>query len=461
MRRIVAGLAAAAAVGVAVQPALATPGPTDAPEYWFDTWHVESLWQRSARGEGITIAEIDTGVNAQLPELRGRVLDGKDFGARGDGQIDRQVDTFGHGTAMASIMVARPGLLGITGLAPGARILPIAVPLGGTTTQDQPDKVPQAIRYAADHGAQIISMSVGGARSPDVDAEPCSDDEQTAIYHALRKGALVIASVGNTGPTDNRIEDPGVCLGVISVGAVDANGQVASFSAREPYLSLVAPGVNVPSLGRVAGQAFAGEGTSQATALTSAAAALVWSAHPELDARGVAGRILATLDRPHRSPDRAYGYGLLNAYRAVTADVPADAPNPVFDAVEPYLARLSALHRAPPRPPAAGSHTLPVGQYGVGSRTALDPRVLLGVGSAITGALLLAGLTWAGLRARRRAAPVIGRPLPGVHRRPRPYVRPRPGPPRRRPQPYLRRGPRPYLRPQPARLPRVSLAMRG
>jgi subtilisin family serine protease len=439
MRTAAGVLVLAAVVGVGA-PAAATPGPSDAPEYWFDTWHVSSLWQSGARGQGITIAEIDTGVNAEIPELRGRVLDGTDLGAGGNGQTDRQIDSFGHGTGMASIMVARPGVLGITGLAPAAKILPIAVPLGGTTTEDKPDEVPQAIRYAARHGADIISMSLGGNRSPSLDVDPCPDEEQAAIYYALRKGALVIASVGNTGPTQNTIQDPGVCLGVISVGAVDEGGQVASFSAREPYLTLVAPGVNIPSLGRLAGQAFAGEGTSQATAITSAVAALVWSAHPELGAAGVAARLIDTVDDPQRPPSQAYGYGLLNGYRAVTADVPADAPNPVYDAVRPFLDRVHALRRAAPTaraaPPAAGTRPLPVGSYEVGSRPALSTQVALGIALAVVGLLVAGGSGLAALRtAGARPAPVRPRPGP-VRQHPRPYPRPRPGTAAARPQPH-------------------------
>ena len=434
MRRVAVAIALAGLLGWAA-PAAATPGPPDAPEYWFDTWRVPTLWQSGARGQGITIAEIDTGVNAQLPELRGRVLSGTDLGAGGNGQTDRQIDTFGHGTAMASIMVGRPGVLGITGLAPAAKILPIAVPLGGTTTQEKPDKVPQAIRYATAHGAQIISMSLGGQRSASVDTEPCPEEEQAAIYGALRKGILVVASVGNTGPTKNTIEDPGVCLGVLSVGAVTAAGQVADFSAREPYLTMVAPGVNVPSLGRIVGQAFAGEGTSQAAAITSAVAALVWSAHPDLDAAGVAARLIATLDDPRRPPSPEYGYGLLDAYRAVTADVPADVPNPVYDAVVPFLERAKALSRpVPAAPPPAAARPMPVGSYDVGSRQGLPTQVAIGIGLAALGLLVGGGSGWAGLRTLRAAQ---HRPRPGpMHRQPRPYRRPGPGEPRVRPQPH-------------------------
>jgi subtilisin family serine protease len=399
-------LAALAVVLALAEPAAATPGPANAPEYWFDSWQIPSLWNAGVRGEGITIAEIDTGVNSHLPELRGRVLKGVDLGAGGDGQVDREIDDFGHGTAMASIMVARPGLLGITGLAPGAKLLPIAVPLAGTTDAGRPDRLPQAIRYAVDHHAQIISMSLGGKRSPGVDNQPCSADEQQAIYYALRKGALVLASVGNTGPMKNTVEDPGVCLGVLSVGAVDISGTVANFSAREPYLTLVAPGVDIPSLGRVAGQAFKGNGTSQATALASAAAALVWSRYPNLSARGVATRLIATLDAHRVRPSRAYGYGLLDAYRAVTSNLPANTPNPVFDAVAPFLARGPALRNDLPRPPkpAAGPGGS-TGAYTVGSvPRPTSAQGLLGIVLGAVGLLGLLVLAGVGIRARRHPA---------------------------------------------------------
>lgn len=386
-------------------PAAATPGPPDAPEYWFDSWQVPSLWAAGARGQGITIAEIDTGVNAGLPELSGRILRGADLGMGGNGHIDREKDEFGHGTAMASIMVARPGFLGITGIAPAAKILPIAVPLNGTTDAGKPDKVPQAIRYAAEHHAKIISMSLGGKRIPGVDPKPCNDSEQAAIYYALRKGALVIASVGNTGPRKNTIEDPGVCLGVLSVGAIDESGTVAPFSAREPYLTLVAPGVNIPSLSRVAGQAYAGDGTSQATAITSAVAALVWSRYPNLDARGVSSRILATLDRHRTRPSTAYGYGMLNAYDAVTASVPADAPNPVYDSVAPFMSRVDALNVHPPsRPAPAAKRSGPsLGSFHVGSVSRLTTvPVLTGIATSAAGVLMLLLLFGFGIRARSR-----------------------------------------------------------
>ena len=412
MRRVAAVLAAillggAGLVGLA-QPALATPGPPDAPEYWFDGWQVQSLWNGGARGQGVTIAEIDTGVNAGLPELSGSVLPGKDFGvAGGDGRTDHAVDPFGHGTAMASIMVAHPKLLDITGLAPDARLLPVAVPLRGTS--DAPasgdDHLADAIRWAADHGGKILSMSLGGTRD-EHDKVPCPDDEQSAITYAISKGAIVVASAGNSGQKGSPVEEPGVCLGVVSVGAVDQHGKVAAFSSRHRYLTVTAPGVNVPSLGRVAGGAFAGDGTSQSTAITSAVLALIWSKYPTLTGRQIVARMLATLDHRTGKQDSAYGFGAVNANRAITAQVPAGAPNPVYDALAPFLETNSATARALPKPKPAVVRPAPPGHFAIGKAPSVwSPRVWAALTIGLLGALALVVLAVVGtLRARRFAA---------------------------------------------------------
>ena len=386
--------------------ALATPGPYDAPEYWFDDWQVSQLWADGARGEGVTIAEIDAGVNASLSELRENVLPGKDFTMfGGDAHTDHSLSRFGHGTAMASIMVAHPGLLDITGLAPDAKLLPVAIPLGGTSDAASGDHLADGIRWAADNGAKIISMSLGGISHPSGDSMACPADEQDAIFHALDKGAVLFAASGNNGPHDRAAEEPGVCLGVVSVGAVDRDDHVASFSSRHPYLTMTAPGVNVPSLSRVPGVAFAGDGTSEATALTAAAAALVWSKYPRLTGSGVVARLLATLDHHRAKADPAYGYGILDAGRAVRDDVPSQAPNPVYAAAAPFLARRRALapRSAAPVPPASLAPA-PPGRYAVNSSPS-TPRAPVAEGVALAGiggaALLI--LAAAGMRSRRTA----------------------------------------------------------
>lgn len=412
MRRVVAVLVGAGLLFAAV-PAYAAPGPANAPEYWFDAWRIPQLWQAGARGAGITIAEIDTGVNASLPELASNVLPGKDFGQGGDGRTDREINQFGHGTAMASIMVGQPGILGITGIAPMSKLLPIAVPLTGTTDAGGDDHLAQAIRWAVDHGGKIISMSLGGARRPATDRVPCPADEQAAVYYALRKGAVLLAAAGNKGLTTSAVEEPGVCLGVISVGAVDETNMVADFSSRHPYLTMTAPGVNVASLSRVLGSAYSGDGTSQATAIASAVVALTWSKYPKLTGRQIVTRVLATLDRRTATRDPAYGYGIVDAYRAVTASVAANAPNPVYAAADPFLARATAFEKAAARPgpgSAAVEHQS-VGTFTIGNAPRLlAPRVLGGIGVAGAGLLALIVLVVFGLVRRRRRgfAPASG-----------------------------------------------------
>lgn len=421
MKRLIAVLLVAL---VSLAPgAAATPGDPYAPQYYFDTWRVPQLWASGARGQGITIAAIDTGVDAAIGVLTGRVLPGKDFGRLGgDGRTDRDQHRYGHGTSMASIMVGRPGRFGIRGLAPGAKLLPVAIPLAGTSDAAADDRLPAAIRWAADHGAKIISMSLGGIRRRTQNSVACPEDQQAAIYHALRKGAVLVASSGNRGNRDNAVEEPGVCLGIVSVGAVDSSGTVADFSSRHPYLTLTAPGVGIASIGS-GGSPFAGDGTSQAAAIASAAAALVWSKYPTLSPAQLVGRLLATLDRRTSVRDPAYGYGTINPYRAVTTTVPLDAPNPVYAVAQPFAQR-SAAQVAPARAPKAVSRAAaPPGLYSVGpAPRLLVPRVLAGMAVAVAGLAVLLGLSVVGVlgrhgRRRRRAATL---PPPELRVTPRP-----------------------------------------
>ncbi len=400
-------------VGVAAGPAVATPGPSTHPEWWFDAWHVRSLWTQGAAGRGIVIGEIDTGVNANLPELSGNVLVGTDFGSQGgDGRVDRDSDAFGHGTAMASLMVAHDGQDDILGMAPDARVLPIAVPITGTTDDAgglANGDLLRAITWAADHGARIISMSLGAPRDPGGRQRSCPADEQRVVDHALAEGAIVVASGGNSGTSGSPIEEPSVCLGVIAVGAEAADGSVPPWSSRHPYLTVTAPGVNVPTISRVAGQAFYGDGTSQAAAITSAGLAMIWSKYPNLTGRQVVARLLATLDGRQATRSAAGGYGAIDIERAVTANVPADAPNPVFAAADPFVALDAAKSVAPAVPPlrTSANHPLP-GGYAVS-----EPGAPLAGGAGLAGVVVAAAglltlLLLAMTAVRRRFNPLSG-----------------------------------------------------
>ena len=108
--------------------------------------------------------------------------------------------------------------------------------------------VAQGIVWAADNGAQVISMSLGGPRYERQDQVPCPQSMQDAVLHAVSKGALVVAASGNSADDGSPVEEPGVCLGVVSVGAVDAQLQVTDFSSRHRYLSVTAPGKFTPTV---------------------------------------------------------------------------------------------------------------------------------------------------------------------------------------------------------------------
>jgi subtilisin family serine protease len=414
VRALLVGLTALLLFGLTATPALATPGPSDHPEWWFDAWNVPGLWAEGARGQGILIGEIDTGVNASLPELAGNVQSGTDFGSfGGDGRTDRDTDDFGHGTAMASLMVAHDGEDNILGIAPDARILPIAVPITGTTDDagdDASDLLLQAIRWAADHGAKIISMSLGAPRDPGI-SRSCPAKQQSTIDYALAKGAIVVASGGNSGDAGSPVEEPSVCLGVVSVGAADSSGTVPVWSSKHPYLTVSAPGVNVPSIGQIPGEAFFGDGTSQAAAITSGGLAVIWSKYPQLTARQVVARLLATVDGKQTTRDAAVGYGRINIGAAVNNTVPADAPNPVFASADPFVAQDAAVKAAPGAPlvrPASARTKLP-GDFAVAPLPGplLSGPGLVGLVLAALGLVCLVLLVVGAVRRRRAvAAPV-------------------------------------------------------
>ncbi|MCW2528885.1 MAG: peptidase and in kexin sedolisin [Pseudonocardiales bacterium] len=392
-------------------PATAAPGPAAYPEYWFDQWGVAQLWAAGARGGGITIAIIDTGVQASVPQLQANVVAGTDLtGLGGDGRVDRSQDQFSHGTAMASLIVAQGGDGKVVGVAPGARILPIAVPLSDTdNTRPVADETAVAIRYAADHGAKIISMSFGGERSEAADRVPCPSATQSAVFYALAHGAILVASSGNSGQSGSPVEEPSVCLGVISVGAVDAADHRSSFSSIHPYLTVAAPGEAVTSLNRN-GEVFIGSGTSQAAALTSGALALIWSAHPAEDNRQIAARLMAGLrDVGPPGPDADFGYGVVDADASVAATPTTATPNPAFAGADPFLAQLASSPQDLPIPAAAVAEN-PTGSYRRSAPpTGLLPTTVAGAGAASAG--LVALIVLLGYRWRRRRPVLVSAPV--------------------------------------------------
>ncbi len=152
------------------------------------------------------------------------------------------------------------------------------------------------------------------------------------MAYAIRKGAVIVASAGNDGDGANLSQYPANCRGVLSVGAIDLGRHAWPKTQRQPYLDVAAPGVHMRAIDDKSDRGYS-NGTSDAAALVSGAVALVWSKFPRLSNRQAVARVLATLkddaDRPGR--DDATGGGIIRPYNAITQNIPASAPNPVFD----------------------------------------------------------------------------------------------------------------------------------
>ncbi|WP_345017635.1 type VII secretion-associated serine protease mycosin [Streptomyces shaanxiensis] len=283
-----------------------------------DQWALQALQAESAwklsKGKGVTVAVIDDGVNAEHQDLSGNVLKGKDFW---DSDNDPSpVSGDDHGTAMASLIAAHGhgagASDGVIGLAPEAKILPIRWDMEGEAG------LSDEIRYAVDHGASVINISVSNHQDLPEDRE--------AVAYALKRNVLIVVAAGNEGV--NSIDFPAKYPGVLTVGGVDDNGVVWSKSNSGPEVLLTAPATRIVSASSPGNELRMGSGTSDSAALVSAAAALVRSKFPNLTAGQVANRLVKTAALPDSAqglslPDEKYGYGTIRPLAALTQDIPA------------------------------------------------------------------------------------------------------------------------------------------
>jgi type VII secretion-associated serine protease mycosin len=377
-RALIAVLAALATLTIAAPPALAD-ATRDA------QWHLKFLKvaeaHRITQGAGVTVAVIDTGVDATHPDLAGSVPPGKDFAIRKADVPDGRTDIAGHGTAMAGLIAAHGHSdgAGALGIAPGAKILPVR---DGSTNNSRSPDTPAAIRWAAAQGAKVISMSF----ATDNDTEL-----QAAILAARRADVVVVAAAGNR-PDDQQVAYPAAYDGVLAVGGVDRNGSHAAISVTGPQIAISAPAIAITTTTSRAnggsGYQTSG-GTSDATAIVAGAAALVRAKYPNLSAPEVIHRLTATAtDKGAPGRDDEYGSGVLNLVAALTADVPpipAASKQPVPDP----NATFTRPGPAPNAQPDGGSQE---GQGGL---------IALGVGCLLFVAAVVGGAIWLILRTRR------------------------------------------------------------
>lgn len=345
--------------------------------------NLSGAW-RYGRGDGQTVAVIDTGVRPgpRLPNVEA----GGDFVETGDGLTDCD----GHGTLVAGLIAGQPGNDGFSGVAPGARVLSIrstSARFAPRTAGEDPATaraaldvavLARAIVRAADLGARVINVSA-------VTCLPVGKTvEQAELGAALRyaavdKDAVIVAAAGNnraglnagsacpSNPLSDaaRPQDPRNWAGVtsvsipswwqpyvLSVGSLTPSGRPSAFTMAGPWVGIAAPGENVASVGNAdggglanalpneQGELFGINGTSYATAYVSGVAALVRSRFPDLTAAQVVRRITASAQGAARSPSNLVGAGALDPVAALTWDIsdvdtPAAETRPVAAPVEP------------------------------------------------------------------------------------------------------------------------------
>jgi len=319
----------------------------------------------------VKVAVVDSGIDYGHPDFAGRVAGGKSF-VGGSWRNDSD----GHGTFVAGEIAADPANgVGIAGLAFNARLL-IAKVVRPDGSVSLPGEV-AAIRWAANNGARVINLSLGGVRDPtDPQLDTYSPLEQAAIEYAYGKGAVIVAAVGNgeeSPATPWRFADyPAALPHVIGVGAVGPLGGVPTFSNRDPkYVDIAAPGVDIFSTiprGLVddsrpdcAGVPYSNcgpfefrnaIGTSFAAPQVSAAAALLIGVDPQLTPDQVSWLLERSATDANasngcsicaRGRDPFTGWGKLDVEAALTALTAGHLPPPDTD--EPNDNAGPAAHR--------------------------------------------------------------------------------------------------------------------
>lgn len=367
MRRVLGGIFVASAIVLAAPAGAAaadcgagtydtggSPGsgavndPLFGKQWGLDQIHAPAAWARGARGKGATIAIVDSGVDLRHPDLKAKILPGADFVKSGDGftgpGCPGAQDENGHGTHVAGIAaaIANNGI-GVAGTAPDARILPVRVL--DATGSGEDTGVDKGIRWAADHGAKVINLSLGGDAITG-SLPGANDATEKAVAYAFARGAVVIGSAGNE--SQPLCEYPAASANAVCVGATDEGGMPSAYSnfPADPggTVGVRAPGGMGDPLfcesphdiwstmwpksdDDACGGTIKGYDT---LAGTSMAAPFVTGVAALLAARGLTApqilNCLKTKSSNDGSYDPLYGYGIVDANKAVAGCSPKTPP---------------------------------------------------------------------------------------------------------------------------------------
>jgi serine protease AprX len=316
---------------------------------------VQAWWQAGYTGKGVDVALIDTGV-APVPALsgNGKVVNGPDLSLESQNPNLQNLDTNGHGTFMAGIIAGNDGQPGgYRGVAPDARILSVKVgdADGGVDVSQVIAAIDWVVQHRHDNGmnVRVINLSYGTNSSQAYGVDPLA----YAVEQAWKAGIVVVAAAGNSGfqkySLAQGLADPAYDPQIIAVGGADTMGtpspsddQVGSYSANAASCSsscrapdLIAPGTHMQGLrdpgsyidqnypgGALGDQYFRGSGTSEATAFTAGAAALVLQKYPQATPDQVKALLTSGCDKLSAFSWKQYGCGELDMNRILNTPLP-------------------------------------------------------------------------------------------------------------------------------------------
>jgi subtilisin family serine protease len=298
-------------------------------------WHLTRIqapqaWNVTAGRTNTVIAVLDSGINAAHPDFVNRLVPGYNFVAN---TADTS-DDLGHGTAVSGVIIAAGNNnLGILGVAKGCLLLPVKV--ADANGFAYYSAIAQGVHYAVDHGARIINISIAGD-SP-------SSTLQEAIDYAWSNNVVVVAAAGNN--ANDQPQYPAACAEVVAVSATQTNDTLADFSSFGTFITLAAPGDNIWTTQSDPLKPYGSwRGTSFSSPIVAATAGLAASINPLLSNTQIVNLLERTADDLGPAGfDAAFGYGRVNASRAVNA-----AYNLCFPPQPPRFAHVTLAWDAVP-----------------------------------------------------------------------------------------------------------------